>query len=106
MTAVDLRTCDVEPIHIPGAIQPHGVLVALDPRSLLVIQISANCADFFGLPPGAVLGRPLTALIGESAGALFVAACGTGSMTGELVVMEIRGQKFDLLAHRHQDVLI
>jgi PAS fold len=27
---VDLTTCDREPIQIPGAIQPHGVLLALD----------------------------------------------------------------------------
>ena len=27
---VDLTTCDREPIHVPGAIQPHGVLLALD----------------------------------------------------------------------------
>jgi len=27
-TAVDLTNCDREPIHVPGAIQPHGVLLA------------------------------------------------------------------------------
>jgi chemotaxis family two-component system sensor kinase Cph1 len=28
---LDLATCDREPIHIPGAIQPHGVLIAPAP---------------------------------------------------------------------------
>lgn len=27
---LDLSGCDREPIRIPGAIQPHGVLVCLD----------------------------------------------------------------------------
>ena len=27
---VDLTNCDVEPIHVPGAIQPHGVLLAME----------------------------------------------------------------------------
>jgi chemotaxis family two-component system sensor kinase Cph1 len=43
--------CDLEPIHIPGAIQPHGLLIALDPRSLTVLQISANCAAYLGAAP-------------------------------------------------------
>ncbi len=35
---VDLDNCAREPIHIPGSIQPHGVLLAADPSSLRVIQ--------------------------------------------------------------------
>ena len=28
----DLTNCEDEPIHVPGAIQPHGLLLAVDPR--------------------------------------------------------------------------
>jgi len=35
---VDLTTCDREPIHVPGAIQPHGVLLALD-DALRVVMV-------------------------------------------------------------------
>ena len=31
---VDLNDCDREPIHVPGTIQPFGVLLALDPEEL------------------------------------------------------------------------
>ena len=31
---VDLTNCEDEPIHIPGAIQPHGLLLAVDPDTL------------------------------------------------------------------------
>ncbi|MDX1921088.1 MAG: response regulator [Candidatus Caenarcaniphilales bacterium] len=45
----DLTNCEREPIHIPGSIQPHGVLIALDQDSLKVVQVSANVKDFLGI---------------------------------------------------------
>ncbi|UUO05049.1 GAF domain-containing protein [Blastopirellula sp. J2-11] len=39
---VDLDNCDREPIHIPGTIQPHGVLLAFDPQSLTLRYWSQN----------------------------------------------------------------
>ena len=47
----DLEACAREPIHIPGAIQPHGALFVLDRQSLTVSQASAN-VDMFA--PGAI----------------------------------------------------
>jgi hypothetical protein len=35
---VDLTGCDREPIHISGAIQPHGVLLAMDRRDFAIRQ--------------------------------------------------------------------
>ena len=37
---VDLTDCDREPIHIPGLIQPFGVLFVLAEPSLTVTQVS------------------------------------------------------------------
>src|SRR5438270_10047831 len=53
--------CADEPIAVPGAIQPHGVLLALDEPSLTVVSASANAAALFG---GPVLGRTLADLLG------------------------------------------
>ncbi|MET0591882.1 MAG: ATP-binding protein [Polyangiaceae bacterium] len=47
---VDLTTCDREPIHIPGAIQPFGALIALDADGRLV-RASANAATVLGPLP-------------------------------------------------------
>jgi two-component system, chemotaxis family, sensor kinase Cph1 len=55
--AAGLAACDSEPIHIPGSIQPHGMLLALGPRGLPVLQASANCAALFGHPVQEVIGR-------------------------------------------------
>ncbi|HYF55969.1 MAG TPA: hypothetical protein VEA41_17065, partial [Salinarimonas sp.] len=35
--ALDLTACDREPIHVLGAIQPHGLLVTLDGPDLAVV---------------------------------------------------------------------
>ncbi len=43
---VDITTCDREPIHIPGAIQPHGFLLALDATTWAVRYASENVGKF------------------------------------------------------------
>jgi light-regulated signal transduction histidine kinase (bacteriophytochrome) len=60
-------SCDLEPIHIPGAIQSHGVLFVLSEtipaheheseHQIRVVQVSENSADYFGtrLSPAAML---------------------------------------------------
>jgi chemotaxis family two-component system sensor kinase Cph1 len=43
-----LPACDREPIHIPGSIQPHGFLLALQEPELRVIQASVNACGALG----------------------------------------------------------
>ncbi|MEM9803653.1 MAG: ATP-binding protein [Cyanobacteria bacterium P01_D01_bin.56] len=63
MTAVDLTNCDREPIHIPNAIQPHGVLLAVSETDWTIVQLSQNTQDYLGFVPEALLGRPLSTLL-------------------------------------------
>jgi light-regulated signal transduction histidine kinase (bacteriophytochrome) len=63
-TPIDLDNCAREPIHIPGSIQPRGVLAVVREPDFEVRQVSANVADLLGRPADAVLGRHLSALIG------------------------------------------
>lgn len=49
-TQADLEACAREPIHIPGAIQPHGALLVLDPADGTVLQASVNAASILGVP--------------------------------------------------------
>jgi len=53
---VDLTSCDREPIHIPGSIQPRGCLLACDSQAVRITRISENA--------GAILGRE-TPRVGE-----------------------------------------
>jgi light-regulated signal transduction histidine kinase (bacteriophytochrome) len=64
-TPIDLTNCDSEPIHIPGSIQPHGVLIVLRRQDLTICQVSGNTADMLGLAPARLLEQPIEALLPE-----------------------------------------
>ncbi|GAB4180705.1 MAG: hypothetical protein Fur005_43300 [Roseiflexaceae bacterium] len=55
-----LDACASEPIHIPGSIQPYGVLLITDPATWTIAQISINCANLLGREPHHLLGMPLS----------------------------------------------
>ncbi|HEX5933065.1 MAG TPA: GAF domain-containing protein, partial [Pseudorhizobium sp.] len=61
----DLDACAREPIHIPGAIQPHGALIVLRPRDMRVLQASGNSSEFFGenLAATGVVTGPLSKIL-------------------------------------------
>lgn len=61
-TPVDLTNCDREPIHIPGAILPHGVMLVVDPDTLLVLQVGGDTASLLGIGSGDLLGTSLATL--------------------------------------------
>ena len=66
----DLTNCEREQIHLAGAIQSHGVLLALDGPAGTIEQASANVGTVLGLDAEALLGRPLAALGGALAARL------------------------------------
>jgi light-regulated signal transduction histidine kinase (bacteriophytochrome) len=53
----NLTNCDREPIHIPGAILPHGAMLVLDPESLEVLQAAGDCKTLVGAGVSELLGR-------------------------------------------------
>jgi two-component system, chemotaxis family, sensor kinase Cph1 len=59
---LDLSGCDLEPIHIPAFIQPHGVLLVLREPGLVVTQASENVREYFGKSTDSVLGRSIATL--------------------------------------------
>src|SRR4051794_37318943 len=110
---VDLSTCDREPIHIPGSIQPHGVLLVLDEPSYEVRQASQNVGEMLGIPVEQVLGRTLDEILsGEQVERL---RQGVQERTRErrslllrTINVEVDGQHvaFQSIAHRNGAVLI
>jgi GAF domain-containing protein len=99
---VDLDNCHREPIHIPGSIQPHGCLLALDPGSLEVLVTSANCADFVGAGPERALGTALADLLGAEAAAQIGGAAG-GPQRGT-TLLSVAGH--DVLVHDSGGTLV
>ncbi len=106
MTVPDVTACDVEPIHTPGSIQPHGVLIALDSESFEVLQVSANTQDVFGIPVETVLAHPLADLFGATHEALLAGLARARSTSGEPFGVTVNGRAFDARAHRYQGVVI
>ena len=64
---IDLDNCAREPIHIPGSVQPRGVLLVVQDDGALVLQASENVATVLGRPVDAVLGAPLGDVLGVPA---------------------------------------
>src|SRR5919199_935605 len=58
--AVYLTNCDKDPIHIPGLIQPHGLLFVLQESQLKILQVNNNTLQALGIPPQEILGKKLT----------------------------------------------
>ena len=59
-----LETCEREPIHLCGAIQPHGWLCVTDTGGQIT-HVGGDSEAWFGLPSGALLGRSVFDLIPE-----------------------------------------
>jgi two-component system, chemotaxis family, sensor kinase Cph1 len=105
-TPIDLDNCAREPIHIPGSIQPRGVLAVVREPDFEVQQVSANVAELLGRPVDAVLGRHLSALIGaDQAAWLKQAASNFGDLRQRNpleCVIDVAGEPraFDAILHR------
>jgi light-regulated signal transduction histidine kinase (bacteriophytochrome) len=63
---VQITNCDSEPVQTPGCIQSHGVLVAFQLVDLAIQQVSENVGGLLGVQPDDLLGKPLSALLGDA----------------------------------------
>lgn len=104
---VDLDNCDREPIHVPGSIQPFGLLLVLVEPGFVVQQVSANSADFLNAAPEALLGRPIDELLDQRSFAeLHACVCALRDAEVSPLRVTAGGRGFEALLHRHQGVLI
>jgi light-regulated signal transduction histidine kinase (bacteriophytochrome) len=100
LTEDALLRCADEPIAIPGAIQPHGVLLAVTEPDLTVVVASANADDLFG---GPVASRSLDDLLDTAE-----LRAGLTSDLAELnpLRVQVDGQDVDLVVHRADGLLL
>ncbi len=103
---IDLDNCAREPIHIPGSIQPRGVLVVAQEPDLTIAQVSANVADMFERAPQDLLGRSISELVGsEQAAVIARATAGFGDLRERnplemMIAVGTRQVAFDVILHR------
>lgn len=97
---VTLDTCADEPIHIPGAIQPHGVLFACEGPTLIVTQVSANVEQVFGVAVDAIVGKSLGTLCEAGAGSIAAAFAHPEALREvNPLRVEISGRAYDAVLH-------
>lgn len=111
LLAIDLTECDREPIHIPGSIQPHGLLIALSEPDLRPISVSANIQAMIGISPETVLAQPLSVLMAAESLALLRAALSDDDVAStnpvRLDILTKAGEvAFNGILHRHDGLCI
>jgi light-regulated signal transduction histidine kinase (bacteriophytochrome) len=62
---VNLTNCELEPIHLIGSVQSHGVLIVVRESDGLVVQASSNTHAHLSLPVVDLLDQPLADLGGD-----------------------------------------
>jgi light-regulated signal transduction histidine kinase (bacteriophytochrome) len=100
--SVDLSNCDREPIHIPGAVQPHGVLFAASLPGGEITHASESAGDLLGLAPDSLIGRPLRDALpqiplGDGMAVAEAAPDGPPVLLG---TADVGGREWDVVAHR------
>ncbi|MDF3071690.1 MAG: cph1 2 [Polyangiaceae bacterium] len=108
-TPVTLANCDQEPIHIPGSIQTHGVLLALDEPALRIQMASTNTAERLGVPHADLLGTTLDAVLTVESAALVADVCKRTTLRDHnplKLVGAKGGQVFDGILHRTSGLLV
>ena len=107
---VDLAECEREPIHVPGAIQPHGVLLSLRESDLVITQASVNALDVLGVDAQNLLQQPLIRFVDDACMDHLREALGLKNVAvANPVRIELRndqGPGFDGVLHRHSGTLI
>jgi light-regulated signal transduction histidine kinase (bacteriophytochrome) len=107
---VDLTNCDREPIHVPAAIQPHGLLLALSEDDFRVQQISRNALEFAGIDAFELLGNPLARLLGAAQESSFAQTLNAADLraSNPMKLKIGTGEKARLvngIVHRHMGIL-
>jgi two-component system, chemotaxis family, sensor kinase Cph1 len=95
-----LIACEREPIHHPGAIQPHGVLLVCRAHDLLVLQVSANAERLFERGVALLLGRRLGDLFDATPLALASNASAEMLVARNPVEVVVAGRPYEAILHR------
>ncbi|WP_181852877.1 ATP-binding protein [Nostoc sp. ATCC 53789] len=107
--ATALTNHDRKPIHIPGSIQPHGVLLALSTQ-LEILQVSNNTQAYVGKEPKDLLGKPLSYLLKaqqvEAVKQCLVKKIGSPNTFKVSINTSDGVRDFDAIAHRTEEGVI
>lgn len=103
-TAIDLTDCDREPIHIPGSIQPHGVMLVANRTAQEVTHAAGDVAGKLGVQ--AWIGRSLGEVLGDALAGRLAVLTQSGTHGGFIGQFEGADGVFDVSGHVSGDRLV
>jgi two-component system, chemotaxis family, sensor kinase Cph1 len=107
---VDLSNCDREAIHIPGRIQPHGVMLVLAEPDLKIVQVSCNTLELLDRHPEDLLDRQIEDFLDPQQIDLIKGCLSQNFENVNPLKLTFSGQQqqrlFDGIIHRSDSVLI
>ena len=77
----NLTDCDREPIHMPGAILPHGAMLVIDCATMTVLQVAGDTQALLGQSQQDLLGQAIEAIFTTAPVALLRQLCADNNMT-------------------------
>ncbi len=111
-TPIDVTNCEREPIHIPGSVQPHGVLVTTTGPGEPLLQVSAGSEHFVGRTAEELLGSTLEDLLDDASSVAVARAMAESSVSRVGVPLTVAPRRpgpfaqLEALLHRSGDVWI
>jgi chemotaxis family two-component system sensor kinase Cph1 len=106
----DLTNCDREQIHIPGSIQPHGCLLALEPGDLRVVHAGGDSLGLLGVAPLSLLKAPFSELVGPRLTATINGSGNDAASARRLLSLDTGfapgGADCDAVVHRSSGLLV
>jgi light-regulated signal transduction histidine kinase (bacteriophytochrome) len=103
-TAEQIASCDREPIHIPGAVQPHGVLLVLDRDTLEIRHAAGDVAGLLGVETW--IGTTAGAVLGDAIARRIAAVTASGSGGGFVGALRVADRAFDVSASFQADKVL
>ncbi len=101
LNPLDLTACDREPIHVPGSIQPHGLLLIADAGTMIV---KGGAGEIETRLAAQWRGRPLGELLGKNTSSALEGL--TAAAPLRLHPIAGKDEMFDVSIHRSGDYLL
>ncbi|MGL6043844.1 MAG: HWE histidine kinase domain-containing protein, partial [Sandaracinobacteroides sp.] len=106
-----LTDCDREPIHMPGAILPHGAMLVLDCTTMAVLQVAGDTPGLLDLGQDVLLGLDVDAVFSPEAAARLRHLCADANITKPRHLLDpllrvVADRPVDASVHRSGDLLV
>jgi two-component system, chemotaxis family, sensor kinase Cph1 len=103
---LDLTACDREPIRIPGHIQPHGILIAID-NSALIRYLSINAEPLLSVTAHGALGAAYRDIVADEARDVLDADLRNWTGIPQVLqTISVNGTTYNIVGHRAGDLTI